>query len=315
MFRVLFLGTGVSTAIPNLSHVLFKRSCPVCSDAQLPGSRNRRNNVSIAVIFADSTGSEKCIIVDVGKTMRDSMMNLLPQHGISEIDALIITHGHADAMLGLDDARDLQQFERIEVPDADYNYQLVSGFKYTCGPLPVYLTAETMKTVNDAFGYLTRAPEFLDEAAQILRRRIAYLSFHTIEPDCSFSIHDFLIKAFPVWHGGEYVSLGFSFGLEGEFVYISDVKIVPPTTLAYLKAIPKIKNLVIDTLDRDGIWSHMGLEESMQLITVLQPEKAFLTGMSCELGLHDDVQKELSSRCANVFLAYDGLVLHDLVAR
>lgn len=35
-------------------------------------------------------------------------LQTLPKYGVSNIDALLITHGHADAMLGMDDLRDLQ---------------------------------------------------------------------------------------------------------------------------------------------------------------------------------------------------------------
>lgn len=55
-------------------------------------------------------------------------------------------------------------------------------------------------------------------------------------------------NSFPVLHGGSYISLGFSIGKEGEFVYISDVKAIPPETMAYLKSLPKINTLVLDSL-------------------------------------------------------------------
>eukprot|EP01031_Cornospumella_fuschlensis_P038847 gene38847-47244_t len=79
-FKVLFLGTGVSTAIPNIAHVLRRSNsehpCPVCADALAsPSSRNKRNNVSIALLFEEA-GKRKCIVVDVGKTMRDAVNSL-----------------------------------------------------------------------------------------------------------------------------------------------------------------------------------------------------------------------------------------------
>jgi hypothetical protein len=69
------LGSGVSTALPNMRHVLdFATSsypCSVCKDGIIAGSKNKRNNVSIAITFDDVLTKEKrCIMIDAGKTMR-----------------------------------------------------------------------------------------------------------------------------------------------------------------------------------------------------------------------------------------------------
>lgn len=77
MFKVVFLGTGVSTAIPSIYHVVVQgnESCAVCQDATTnPESRNRRNNVSIALIFVDDKNIDRCVVVDIGKTMRDAFL-------------------------------------------------------------------------------------------------------------------------------------------------------------------------------------------------------------------------------------------------
>ena len=42
------------------------------------------------------------------KRFAQAALQTLPKFGVSNIDALLITHGHADAMLGMDDLRDLQ---------------------------------------------------------------------------------------------------------------------------------------------------------------------------------------------------------------
>lgn len=310
-FQVLFLGTGVSTAIPNIRHVLDCCSaCGVCGEATAFGNKNRRNNVSIAVVFGDETGTNHCIMVDAGKTMRDSCIAMFPRHGIQSISALLLTHGHADAILGLDDLRDLQQFERVEVPDPHITSKITLGFRVLSGPLPIYLTAETLNTVQSAFPYLTAPPRYLDAENHVVERRIACIDLKPIEERDSINIHGFPIESFPVYHGGTYVSLGFCFGRNGKFVYISDVKIVPEASMAYLRSLPVIEVLVIDCLDRDGIWSHVGLHEAIDICKVLNPNRVLFTGMSCGLGLHDDVNKELVDMgLCNYSLAFDGMVL------
>ena len=46
--------------------------------------------------------------VDVGKTFRESMITCYRAHGVEEIDAVLLTHNHADAVNGLDELRTLQ---------------------------------------------------------------------------------------------------------------------------------------------------------------------------------------------------------------
>ena len=46
--------------------------------------------------------------IDVGKTFRDAVLRWYPRHGVDALNAVLLTHDHADAVLGLDDLRGLQ---------------------------------------------------------------------------------------------------------------------------------------------------------------------------------------------------------------
>lgn len=93
-------------------------------------------------------------------------------------------------------------------------------------------------------------------------------------------------------------------------MYISDVKIIPPETMEYLKSIPKIKVLVLDLLAEEGIYAHIGLYEALEIYNILKPEQFYGTGMACGLGLHDITEKRLKEMAGeNLSLAYDGMVL------
>ena len=300
---------------------------------------------------------------------------ILPQHGIAEINAIFLTHGHADAVLGLDDVRDLQRSEPVTLPNPNMLSQpktspvdcqccqpplvgaaeppadaglfcqvcggattsaaedfkgeekksdrqppaaaaaakapALTGFKVLSGSMPIYLHQETMDVVSRQFGYLTGAPEFLDEALGVLARRVALIQFTVIEQNANINIFGLSVRTFPVYHGGTYVSLGFDIG-NGEFVYISDVKIIPEPTMMYLRSIPQINTLVLDALNRDGIYVHMGLEEALAVAADLKPKRVYFTGMACDMGFHADVEAELtrmSSDGIERHLAYDGLAL------
>ena len=47
----------------------------------------------------------RTILVDCGKTFREQAIEFFPKKGLRKIDALILTHHHADAIDGLDDLR------------------------------------------------------------------------------------------------------------------------------------------------------------------------------------------------------------------
>jgi phosphoribosyl 1,2-cyclic phosphodiesterase len=304
------LGTGVSTAVPNLQHVINQDSprCAVCIDAfTSPGSKNKRNNVSIAILFEDSNQENKCVVIDVGKTMRDACMTQFPKFGISSVNAIVLTHGHADAVFGLDDVRDLQISRSAKVTDSEGVEHV--GFKVVSGPITVHLTEETMRTVKQCFSYLTNEPDFLDREKNIIERRIAYLKFDVIDPNSSFLAAGLPIKSFPVYHGGKYISLGFSIGKPGEFVYISDVKIIPEESMRYLMSLPRIKVFVIDVLNTDGIFAHMGLNEAIEIVKILNPHFTYFTGMTCSIGLHDEIEAQLAKSLPNAYYAFDGLQL------
>jgi len=64
---------------------------------------------------------------------------------------------------------------------------------------------------------------------------------------------------------------------------------------------------VINALRKEKHISHFTLDEALELISEINPKKAYLTHISHLLGKHEDVSKELPD---NVEIAYDGLVLN-----
>lgn len=113
-------------------------------------------------------------------------------------------------MLGLDDLRDIQSCEIVNVPIEDGS--LAVGFKILAEPLSIFLNRETKVIADSCFGYLTMKPEFLDEANLVLKRRVALLDFQVIENTAELNLYGLPVRSFPVYHGGDYVSLGFSIG-------------------------------------------------------------------------------------------------------
>src|SRR5437762_1745125 len=88
--KLTFLGTGTSTGVPSIAC-----DCETCtSDDQ----RDKRLRVSVLIEHAGQT-----IIVDTSTDFRQQAL----RHGLKHLDAVLVTHCHADHIFGLDDIRPL----------------------------------------------------------------------------------------------------------------------------------------------------------------------------------------------------------------
>jgi phosphoribosyl 1,2-cyclic phosphodiesterase len=133
-----FLGTGTSGYVPVIPCLTDPtRSCKACQMAVQPGNRNRRRNTSGLLRYLHSDGRVRNILIDCGKSFYESSLAFFPAFGVQRIDALLLTHGHCDAMMGLDDLR-----------------QWTLGKNPIQTSVDVYLTQETMNVVKGSFPYL-----------------------------------------------------------------------------------------------------------------------------------------------------------------
>lgn len=87
----------------------------------------------------------------------------------------------------------------------------------------------------------------------------------------------------------------------GDLAYITDANYISSEEKEKLKG---LKVLVLNALRKEKHISHFTLSEALEVIRELQPEKAYLTHISHQMGFHDEVEAELPE---NVFLAYDEL--------
>ena len=89
----------------------------------------------------------------------------------------------------------------------------------------------------------------------------------------------------------------------GGFAYLTDVKTVPDGELEKLKGLDV---LVVSALQRRQHISHQTLDEAVALIGKVAPRRAYLTHLSHNMGLHEEVEEELME---GVHVGYDGLEL------
>ncbi|KAI0501346.1 hypothetical protein KFK09_016290 [Dendrobium nobile] len=297
---LIFLGTGCSSAVPNARCLLLPTDppCEVCSQSLfLPPEKNPnyRCNTSLLIDYVDENGVHKYILIDVGKTFREQVLRWFTHHKIPCVDSIILTHEHADAVLGLDDIRAVQPFSPTNEID----------------PTPIYLTQHAMESLAEKFPYLVKKK--LKEGEEV--RRVAQLDWRIIESDCAkpFISSGLEFVPLPVMHGEDYVCLGFLFGKQSRIAYISDVSRFPATTEHLISKAGggQLDLLILDTLYKKGSHNtHFCLQQSLDAVNRIRPKQALFIGMTHDFDHHKDNKAlaEWSNREGiPVQLAHDGM--------
>lgn len=276
--EIIFLGTGTSEGIPRVSCLTHPTTaCAVCSKATEPGNRNRRRNTGILIRYINTLGRYN-ILVDAGKFFYHSALQWFPAFGLRTIDAVLITHSHADAIGGLDDLRDWTNNVQPHIP--------------------IYVAQRDFEVMKKTHYYLVDTSVVLPGAA------VSELQFNIIDEE-PFIVHNLKITPLPVWHGQGYRSLGFRFG---DICYISDVSDIPEETYELLR---DCELLIMDALRPDRSSStHFGLPRALQEVRKIQPRRTLFTGMM-HLMDHEKVSEDLAklkeTEGLDIQLSYDGL--------
>lgn len=185
---------------------------------------------------------------------------------VDGLDAILVTHAHRDHVAGLDDVR-------------SFNY--VQGRK-----MDVYLNEEAKAALLRDYAYVFAPHEFpgLPEA-----------ELHEVEGP--FEAAGERIVPVKAMHKDLPV-LGYRVG---PVAYVTDANYIAP---AEMEKMMGVRVLVINALRKEKHWSHYCLPEALEVIRKVRPERAYLTHISHEMGLHGEVEKELPE---GVRLAYDNL--------
>lgn len=136
--EIIFLGTGCSSSTPLISCLMADRpTCKVCTSAMSNGSKNRRNNPSALIRFRHGNkGRLRNVLIDCGKTFYSSAVQYLVRDKIGPLDGVVLTHGHADAIFGLDDLRHFTGHDSLQ------------------SHVDIWLDQQTMDVVARSFPYL-----------------------------------------------------------------------------------------------------------------------------------------------------------------
>jgi phosphoribosyl 1,2-cyclic phosphate phosphodiesterase len=206
----------------------------------------------------------KRIIIDCGPDFRQQML----RENIRSLDAILITHAHKDHIGGLDDVR-------------AFNYFLNR-------PSDVYASRDVISAIKKEFSYAFGIKRYPG---------VPEINLHLI------TNHEFLVEGLSVTpvkalHFLDHYVFGYRIG---DLTYITDAMDIPEEEM---DKIAGSRVIVINSLRKKKHYSHFNLEEAVAILERLKPEIGLLTHISHQMGLHEEVQKELPSF---IRLAYDGL--------
>ncbi len=250
--KITFLGTGTSHGIPMIAC-----NCKVCAS---DNPKNKRMRTSVLV-----SNNGYNILVDATPELRLQCI----KNKVTRLDAVLITHPHADHIFGLDDLRRFNMIQRAEIP--------------------IYGTSDTLNIIRNAFSYVFNNEP--DPGGYKPR-----FSLNTINGNVKIgSLSIVPIKAF---HGDSNV-MGYRFG---KFTYITDVSEIPAESMEMLKGLDV---LVLGALRYIPHVKHFSIEQALHVVKQLKPQKTYFTHMCHEIE-HEEDNRKLPS---GVEFAYDGLVI------
>ncbi|PKH67423.1 MBL fold metallo-hydrolase [Flavobacterium sp. ALD4] len=210
------------------------------------------------------TWDDHSYVIDCGPDFRQQML----ASNCEKVDGILFTHEHADHTSGIDDIR---------------------PFNFKQGEIPIYAHDRVINNLKERFNYIFTTVNRYPGAPSVKTIPVV-----NNEP---FQIGNKVAIPVNVMHGNLQV---FGYRID-DFAYLTDVKTIDESEIPKLK---NLKVLVINTLREEPHFSHLNLEEALDLIALLKPEKTYLTHVSHLFGFHEEVQKKLPE---NVYLAYDNL--------
>lgn len=227
--KLLFLGTGTSHGVPMIGC-----ECPVCRSSD---PHNQRCRSSALLRLGDQQ-----ILIDAPAELRRQAL----QFGLRRVDAVLLTHAHADHVSGLDDLRTFNHLQRASIP--------------------LYCSGETAADIRTRFDYIFNGNAYPGKPNLTL-----------CPIDGPFRLFSRLVTPLTIPHGEQFRVTAFRVG---GLAYVTDASAIPTAARDSLRG---LRVLVLNALRYAPHPAHLHLDEALAIINDLQPERAYLTHIAHDL--------------------------------
>ncbi|KAJ6585285.1 beta-lactamase-like protein [Mycena capillaripes] len=304
--EVIFLGTGTSSSLPHIDCITAHaipgsskrppcRTCLSTIDGSAEGQKNVRRNTSIVVRMPGKQGSVT-VLIDCGKDFQAAALEWFPKFGLRQIDAVLITHAHSDAINGLDDLRAWTFSNRIQ-PHVD-----------------IYVSEATYQDIKKVFPYLV-SKEFASGGGDLP----VFVWHVCIDNAIPFEINDtsIMVTPFLVHHGRTFLQpppatehsgarnleakqspkeviqpyMCFAFRVQEDVVYMADCGAIPDEAWSSLFPASgrQLPVCILDCLNlrSPSHPSHFGLKEAVEAARKIGAKRTYLLGFTHEAA-HDE---------------------------
>jgi phosphoribosyl 1,2-cyclic phosphate phosphodiesterase len=257
--RFTILGCGSSMGVP--------RAALGWGDCDPNEPKNRRRRCALLVEQTGDQGVTR-VLVDCGPDLREQLIDA----NIDWLDAVLITHEHADHIHGIDDLRPLFVNRRRRVD--------------------MWMDEPTARAMNARFGYCFKTPPDSSYPPIVTEHRLVPGTPVTINGQGG------PIEVLPILQDhGDIASLGFRFG---NVAYSTDLKRLPEQSIAQLSG---LDIWIVDALRRTPHPSHFNLPETLEWIARIKPKRAILTDMHTDMD-YATLSAELPK---HIVPAFDGM--------